>query len=394
MINTKVTPIKVCLVLKDRGWILEKLATRLTEHLPSWNINAEIADMPSSSADVNHWMYYNDLEGDLVSRNTFAITHVDRLAKQYVLKQRLKKTEMGICMSRMTLEQLVLSGIPRRKLCYITPAHDGNTNPRRIVIGITSQIRPDGAKREHILIQMAQAIRLDAFHFIIIGPNWGKVIPYFKAAGATVDYSPGALQKNNTEHLRLILDRLNCFDYYLYMGWDEGSMGFLDALAAGIPTIVTPQGFHLDINNGMTHSFTDTLELCVIFQKLAKDRQSRIDSVSGLTWNEYARQHALVWRTIINNERCENIDALLHDKEIHTTFLPKSSKIRDKLFTMDNIVLLWGYYVGTKIQTNFLYSFARSGYRIFKSICRALFSKLCALTQIGKGKVQCKRKRG
>jgi len=35
-------------------------------------------------------------------------------------------------------------------------------------------------------------------------------------------------------------------DYYLYVGKDEGQMGFIDALAAGIPTIVTPQGFHLD----------------------------------------------------------------------------------------------------------------------------------------------------
>jgi hypothetical protein len=348
---------------------------RLAEHLPNWNIDAEIAGMPSPLADVNHWMYYNDLLGSLVSRNTLAITHVDRPAKQYVLKQRLKKADMGICLSRMTLEQLVLSGIPRQKLCYITPAHDGNAKPKRIIIGITSQIRAGGTKREHVLIQMAQAIRLDAFHFIIIGPNWEKAIPYFKAAGATVDYSPGAYQKDNTEHLRLILDRLSCFDYYLYMGWDEGSMGFLDALAAGIPTIVTPQGFHLDINGGITYPFTDTSELCAIFQKLSKDRQNRIDSVSGLTWNEYARQHALVWRAIMNTERCENINTLLHDKDIYTTSLPKLSQIslgrndrcmytRNNLSVMrDDIKLLWEYYIRTKMQTTFLYRFAKSVYR-------------------------------
>jgi hypothetical protein len=222
---------------------------------------------------------------------------------------------------------------------------------------------------------MAQAIRLDAFHFIIIGPNWEKAISYLKAAGATVDYSPGAYQKNNTEHLRLILDRLSCFDYYLYMGWDEGSMGFLDALAAGIPTIVTPQGFHLDINDGVTYPFTDTSELCAIFQKLTKDRQKRIDSVSGLTWNEYARQHALVWRAIMNSERCENINTLLHDKDIYTTSLPKLSQsslnvndrcmyTRNNLAVMrDDIKLLWEYYIRTKMQTTFLYRFAKSVYR-------------------------------
>lgn len=373
-INEK-APIKACLVLKDRGWILEKIATCLAEQLPKWNVEVDISFMPSPAADVNHWVYYNDLGGDFVSRNTLAITHVDRPAKLHVLKRRLRKADMGICMSRMTLEQLVSSGVPRHRLCYITPAHDGNVKPRKIVVGITSQIRPDGAKGEHVLIQMAQTIRLDIFHFIIIGPNWEKVIPFFEAAGATVDYFPGAFGKDNAEHLQFIIDRMSYFDYYLYMGWDEGSMGFLDALAAGIPTIVTPQGFHLDINGGITHSFTDTPELCAIFQNLAKARQGRIDSVSGLTWNEYARQHALVWFSIINGEQHGNINALLHEKDIYTTPMQKISKINpdgnyrrknyiENLYSMhDDIGLLWKYYTGTNIQTTILYRFVQSVYR-------------------------------
>jgi len=375
--SDKKAPIKVCLVLKYRGWILEKMATRLAEQLPKWNVEAEIAEMPSPAADVNHWMYYNDLEGGFVSRNTLSITHVDRAAKMHVLKQRLLKADMGICMSRMTLERLVSSGIPRRQLCYIIPAHDGNVKPKKIVIGITSTIRPDGAKREDVLIQMAQTIRLDMFHFIIIGPNWEKIIPILKAAGATVDYIPGAFEKDNAEHMRFILDRLSCFDYYLYMGWDEGSMGILDALAAGIPTIVTPQGFHLDINGGITHPFSDVSELCAIFKKLAKERQDRIDSVSNLTWNEYARQHALVWNSIIHGEPQGNIDALLHDKDLHSISTRKICQInQDRIYRRkhrrvnlcsihDDIALLWEHYTGAKIQSTFFYRFAQAIDRFF-----------------------------
>ena len=47
------------------------------------------------------------------------------------------------------------------------------------------------------------------------------------------------------------------FDYYFYPGLDEGSLGTLDALAAGVKTIVTNQGFHLDLTNGVTHGFWD-----------------------------------------------------------------------------------------------------------------------------------------
>lgn len=365
-------PLKVCLVLKDRGWILEKMAMRLAEHLPNWNVEAEITPLPLPTVDVNHWVLYYDVEGGLYRKNTLMITHVDRPAKLHVLKQRLKKADLGICMSRMTLEQLVLAGIPRQQLCFITPAHDGKVQPKRIVLGITSQIRPDGAKREDVLIQMAQAIRLDAFHFEIVGPNWNAVIPHFLRAGATVEWNPGTSKKDNVEHLRLVQERLKRFDYYLYMGWDEGSMGLLDALAAGIPTIVTPQGFHLDINDGITYPFTNAAELCSVLQRLANERNRRIDSVSELTWNEYARQHAVVWRALVDGQ-AYGINAMLHERNKYLTPLPVLSRPKLGLFggsamqtrlnrsaLLEDLSLLWTYYTnGAKVQETLLYRLAK-----------------------------------
>jgi hypothetical protein len=376
LVNPKKAHIKVCLILKDRGWILEKMATRLIEQLPNWNVAGEIVYEPSPTADVNHWMYYNDLQGDLFSRNTLFITHVDRPIKLYILKQRLKKADVGICMSRMTLNQLISSDIPPNKLCYITPAHDGNVKPKRIVIGITSQIRSDGAKREHILVKMAQTIRLDIFHFEILGPNWGNVIPYFEAAGATVNYTAGS-NKDNVEYLRLVREYINRFDYYLYMGWDEGSMGFLDALAAGIPTIVTPQGFHLDINGGITYPFIDSKQLCSIFEKLATERQLRIDSVSRLTWSEYARKHALVWHALVEGQR-EDMNRLLHDEDNYGSPLPDLSmrnwknseatvKIKgNKKYMVGDIILLWEYYTKTQFNKSWMYRLTQSMKRLLR----------------------------
>ena len=157
-------PLTVRLVLKDRGWILEKFALRLAENLPNWNVQADIDERPSPTADVNHWMWYCDIEGrEVGSRHTLFVTHVDRPAKVLLLKERLKKADLAICMSRMTVEELVRRGIKREKLCFITPAHDGRVTPRRIVVGITSRVRPDGAKREDLLVRLAATMRLDAF---------------------------------------------------------------------------------------------------------------------------------------------------------------------------------------------------------------------------------------
>jgi hypothetical protein len=71
-------------------------------------------------------------------------------------------------------------------------------------------------------------------------------------------------------------------------------MGFLDALAAGVPTIVTPQGFHLDAPGGIAHAFDDIDELRHIFADIAAARRRRVDAVAAWTWEEYTRKHLFV----------------------------------------------------------------------------------------------------
>ncbi|MGA2863111.1 MAG: glycosyltransferase [Verrucomicrobiota bacterium] len=310
-------PLRVCLVLGDKGWIFEKFAVRLAENLSHWNVNADISEKASAAADFNHWMVYLDTltrsDEDLSLRSTMFVTHVDRPAKLAVLKRRLEQAEMGICMSRMTVEDLVARGLDRRKLCFITAGHDGAIKPRRIKLGITSRVRPDGAKREDILLDVARMMRLEEFHFEIIGRGWEKVIPQLEAAGATVTYFPGT--DDGQADYRINIERVPHFDYYLYLAFDDGSMGFFDALAAGVPTIVTPIGYHLDVKGGITFPFGNAAELRDVFQKILGERRARADSVARLTWDNYARGHALIWRALLEGRRDE-IPALLQDGSV------------------------------------------------------------------------------
>ena len=376
-------PLTVRLVLDpvNQRWILGKFAVRLAENLPKWNVEADISDQPSPTADINHWISFLSYpSGKLCSRNTLFVSHVDRPAKLLVLKKHWKKVDVYICMSRMTVEELVRRGIKREKLCYITPAHDGLVTPRRITIGITSRTRADKAKREDLLIKLADMIRLDAFRFEIIGRGWEEVIPHLEAAGATVRYYPGT--DDYVEDYKINLEHVATFDYYLYMGFDEGSMGFLDALAAGVPTIVTPQGYHLDINGGITHPFSDAVQLSGIFRKLAWERQRLIDSVSGLTWNEYARQHAVVWRALLRG-RQSDISMLLHEKDTYTTPLPRLSRMdifvnEVRFYTNTNfrvfyadLMMLAELYTGVKVYSTAAF---RAAARFKRFIMKRLFS--------------------
>ncbi|MFO1043655.1 MAG: hypothetical protein U0941_17875 [Planctomycetaceae bacterium] len=115
---------------------------------------------------------------------------------------------------------------------------------------------------------------------------------------------------------------MRSLDYYLYLGNDEGSMGFLDAVSAGIPTIVTPQGFHLDVPNGITHPFHTLDDLVSVFKKIDTDRRERSNLVSSWTWENYARAHLRAWVKLLEDpntmtRRTEDTDVVRRVREIN-----------------------------------------------------------------------------
>lgn len=312
--------LKVALILQsyNKSWIIEKIACRLQEHLKGFGFEAEISDLPLQNVDVNHHMSWAFANMASKVPSTMFITHLDNIYKIQQVKNELKRhVDMGICMSSDTVQQLKSFGVPSDALCFIPPAHDGVVAQKRIVIGITTRVYPDGRKREDLLARLARDLRLDAFEFRIFGKGWEKIISMLEDAGARVIYfqETDDFQKD----YETLLGEIPIFDYYLYLGRDEGSLGTLDALAAGVKTIITPQGFHLDIPHGITHPVMEYEDVLAVFRSLSNDRNTRIEGVSNLNWREYARRHSLLWRQLMETGRGGDIQSLLffpHEVEI------------------------------------------------------------------------------
>jgi hypothetical protein len=298
---TSVGKFSVNIVLHDfsRGWVIEKMAVKLHAALEEIGVTAKLSNTPSASHDVNHFIifhYVGPLPGTL---NTMCVTHVDDALKVDMVKRHLANgVRAAICMSNMTVEQLAGRGIERGKLTYVLPAHDGAIEPRRIVIGITSNgdVNKDGRKRDWLLTRLATDMRLDDFEFRIFGRGWDTIVEQLRAGGASVVVT-GPTDDYVADYAA-IKAAVPHFDYYFYPGLDEGSLGTLDALAAGVQTIVTTQGFHLDIPNGITHGFWEYEELRDIFDRIARDRRGRIDMARQLTWTKYAERHVAIWSSL------------------------------------------------------------------------------------------------
>jgi hypothetical protein len=343
----------------NRQWIIGKMAARLAASLEAYGVIADIGEGPREDVDVNHWMlylqpwrHYYPAPGffspswkPAATRHTAMITHVDDPLKMQIIREAMNKIlDTGICMSRMTKAELIGHGVDANRLTYINPGHDSAVKPRRIVVGITSRLYADARKREDDLVHVARSMPLDAFRFEILGTGWEAIAAVLREAGAEVDLS-GA--DGDYAH---ILARLPEFDYYLYMGWDEGSMGTLDALAAGVKTIITPQGFHLDLQGGITHPFRDQTELTNIFRSIRDDRQRRLDSVKHLTWDEYARKHALVWRALLDG-RATEIPRLVREEPLDAEYEIKAadlSSARKRLYRRSFKSEFWRFFIQSR----------------------------------------------
>jgi len=300
---------KVTLILHDfcRGWIIEKMAEKLCEALCALGISAEIRSQASGESQINHFMIFHYVDPMLGTINTVSVTHVDDALKIDMIKRQIAQgVRAMICMSRMTVDQVAGHGVDRARLTYAVPAHDGDIVPRRIVIGVTSNCYSDGRKREWMLQKLARDIRLDAFLFQFFGSGWGETAAILQQAGAAVELAePSGDYIGDYGAIRAAVPN---FDYYLYPGLDEGSLGTLDALAAGVKTIVTLQGFHLDLPHGVTHGFWDYPELRTIFEAIAADRQARLDTAGKLTWEGYARRHLEIWSSLIARDALPDDD--------------------------------------------------------------------------------------
>jgi hypothetical protein len=276
------------------AWILGKFALKMQENLYNFGIEVDIAKVSDKKADINHHIIYEDFNGISSNNDTLMITHIDSNQKLSHLQNVIKFAKLGICMSKDTMLRLSSLGLPREKLCFVNPAHDGDFTPRKIQIGFMSRWYTDGRKREFLLKDLVNHLDSRFFAFKIMGQGWDFLVELIRKKGIQVEYVSGF-------DLGIYKRMISEIDYYLYTGLDEGQMGFVDALASGVKTIVTPQGYHLDVENGITFKYNNSSELMHVFDTIYEEKIKLIKSVESWTWKNYSIKYLELWNFLLGN---------------------------------------------------------------------------------------------
>lgn len=281
--------LKVHIVNYDEGgWILSKFANEMKENLQRMGVEATVGPKPDENADINHHIIYTSAALKIGSNSTIMITHVDCEEKVATIRKQISSGAFGICMSKEVMDRLVACGIARDKLCYINPAQDAVIKPKKFNIGITHRCyTSDFRKRDDTIIDVCKELSPDFFKVTIMGSGWDEIVEQLRAIDIEVEYYKDFDKERYNELMRN-------FDFFYYDGTDEGNMGYLDALAAGVKTVVTPQGYHLDIGPA-THYCSTVDEFVTVFNSYAEERMKICNSVRNYTWDNYTYKHLEVW---------------------------------------------------------------------------------------------------
>lgn len=293
--------LKVNIVCVDSGWIFKKFADRMKSILEKNNVEVTISSQPREDVDINHHIPYVAYAPQ--KNDTLMITHVDNIRKIELLKKQLNVAGMGICMSKDTLDQLVSCRVDRGKLCYINPAHDGVIRPHKYLIGITHKCHEeDLRKRSTALLDVLAGVDAEYFKFFIMGAGWQDIVQEMIRMGFEVEYYEDFIYDTYNMMMQKI-------DYFMYMGFDEGTMGYLDALAAGAGTIVTPQGYHLDVDCEIDYPCRTVKQFREAFLELQHKREVRIKAVEEWTWENYTLKHLEIWNYLLRRKSLKELYA-------------------------------------------------------------------------------------
>jgi len=287
---------RINLILSDlnQGWIIQKFAERMQTNLKKLGHTVSIQSVPSNDSDVNHFMSYNFVIPS-PGVTTAMVTHIDDIFKISHLKKIQADYHLNslICMSAYTRNRLIDNGLDEKSISFVLPAVDRIPKHRTIKIGLSGRVYPDGRKNEKWLVHVSKIINLELFEFHFFGSGWENTAGKLKLANATVHLHQET-ESFETDHEN-ILSSLPFLDFWMYLGFDEGSMGSLDAALAGVPLIATPQGFHLNLPHGIFKPVQNEKDLLEVMKDLSEKSVLGPKDILHWTWERYAAEHIKIW---------------------------------------------------------------------------------------------------
>ena len=283
--------------LDKEGWILTKFAKKMYLHLKLMKYECFLSKKARKDVDINHsiiFLFLKDKQALFPEKtiNTTMLTHVNDDFRYRKVKSISKFLDAGITMSKNHMDFIKKKNLGIKKLFSVLPPHDNDLEIKKIHIGIFSNLYNDGRKNEAFFEKIFCNLDNNLFKLSIIGKGWQEIVLKLRKQKIEVNFYKKFFRTIYISELRKI-------DYLIYLGNDEGSMTFMDAIQLGIKTIMVPQGFQYDLKKLITYPLKkDLSNLPMVLKKLSLEKKKFLIYKEKLTWRYYVEEHLKIWKSL------------------------------------------------------------------------------------------------
>ena len=283
--------------LDKEGWILTKFAKKIFNGLKKKNHEVFLSKKPRNNVDVNHYIIFLFLKNNHSfypnnTINTTMLTHVNDQIRYEKIKNTSKFLDAGIAMSKHHASEIELKKLGLKKVFYVVPPHDNDQMLKKINFGIFSNLYTDGRKNEENFEKAFLKLDPDLFKLTIIGKGWHNIVKKLRENGIEVNHW-------NFFFRYIYINEFRKIDYLIYLGNDEGSMTFMDAIQLGVKTIMIPQGFQYDLKDLITYKLDKNLRnFDKILLEILNSKKIFKKYKDILTWDNYVEKHLDIWKKI------------------------------------------------------------------------------------------------
>ena len=283
--------------LDKDNWILTKFARKLHYNLKRLGHVVFSSKKAKKDVDVNHYIIFlfqkeNKESYFMNTINTTMLTHVNDNFRYNKIRKISNFMNAGIAMSKDHANFIKSKALGLKKIFYVLPPNDNDLKLKKINLGFFTNLYSDGRKNQKFFIESVKKISPELIKLSIIGKGWKELVGELKAAGYEISYQRFFFRSRYTSTLKDI-------DYLIYLGNDEGSMSFLDALQLGIKTIMIPQGFQKDLEKFITFKIDKNLKnFPSILKKITDEKNKFLEIREKLTWENYTQEHVKIWESL------------------------------------------------------------------------------------------------
>ena len=283
--------------LDKDNWILTKFARKLHYNLKRSGHVVFSSKKAKKDVDVNHYIIFlfqkeNKESYFMNTINTTMLTHVNDNFRYNKIRKISNFMNAGIAMSKDHANFIKSKALGLKKIFYVLPPNDNDLKLKKINLGFFTNLYSDGRKNQKFFIESVKKISPELIKLSIIGKGWKELVGELKAAGYEISYQRFFFRSRYISTLKDI-------DYLIYLGNDEGSMSFLDALQLGIKTIMIPQGFQKDLEKFITFKIDKNLKnFPSILKKITDEKNKFLEIREKLTWENYTQEHVKIWESL------------------------------------------------------------------------------------------------